>query len=85
MSRKRWTFENTSKFDDSLPRFPLYLKTVIQNEGFCDAHESTSEAARSEFRNLKVLKPLKLGISNVLFLLLLYVPAYLDNCIRLLQ
>lgn len=67
MPRKRGTFENTSKFGDSLPSLPLYLTTVIQNEGFCDIQASTSEAARSEFRNMKVLKPLKLGISNVPF------------------
>jgi len=83
--RKRGTFENASKFGDSLPRLPLYVTTVIQNEGFCDAHASNSEASRSEFRNLKVLKPLKVSISSVLFLLLLYVLAHLDKCIRLSQ
>jgi len=64
--RKRGTFENASKFGDSLPRLPLYLRAVTQNEGFCDAHASNSEAARSEFRNLKVLKPLKLDFNFVL-------------------
>ena len=80
MPRKRGTFENASKFGDSLPRLPLFLTTVIKNEGFCDVHASTSETARSEFKNLKVLKPLQLGISNGLFFFaILYVLAHLDK------